>query len=111
MFAKRENSNTHARWTLLHGLLLVVLLLAFLATIDGPVTNFGSNGTAIANSRTHGSLGWEHGIEPAPAVIAIVKKEPSVPPAFFFLFDCKQNLRLWPVVAGDISRSPPLFFS
>jgi hypothetical protein len=36
-----------------------------------------------------------------------LQNEPVAPPAFFLLFDCKQNLRLWPVLAGDISRSPP----
>jgi hypothetical protein len=30
-------------------------------------------------------------------------------PASFLLFDFKQNLRHWPVLAGDISRSPPFF--
>jgi hypothetical protein len=30
-------------------------------------------------------------------------------PSSFLLFDFKQNLRHWPVLAGDISRSPPLF--
>lgn len=29
--------------------------------------------------------------------------------ASFLLFDFKQNLRHWPVLAGDISRSPPFF--
>jgi hypothetical protein len=31
---------------------------------------------------------------------------PFLHPAFL-LFDFKQNLRHWPVLAGDISRSPP----
>jgi hypothetical protein len=29
----------------------------------------------------------------------------------FLLFDFKQNLRHWPVLAGDISRSPPVALS
>ena len=36
-----------------------------------------------------------------------VPQQPAVVPASFLLFDFKQNLRQWPVVAGDISRSPP----
>jgi hypothetical protein len=109
MFAKVNNSGSQKLWTVAHGLLLLGLLSAFLVTIDGPVTNFGSNGTAIANSRTNGFLGWEHGVEREPAALAILQHEPATPPAPFFLFDYKQNLRLWPVLAGDISRSPPLF--
>ena len=87
MFGKRKTSSKRRIWTVAYGLLLLGLLLAFLVTIDGPLTNFGSNAVPVA----------------------ILQNEPAVPPASFFLFDYKQNLRLWPVLAGDISRSPPLF--
>jgi hypothetical protein len=109
MFAKRKIASERTIWTVAYGFLLLGFLLAFLATIDGPVTNFGSNGTAIANSKTNGLPGWEYGMEREPVPIAILQNEPAVPPASFLLFDYKQNLRLWPVLAGDISRSPPLF--
>jgi hypothetical protein len=109
MFAERKIRSKHRIWTMAYGLLLLGLLVAFLVTIDAPLTNFGSNGTAVANSKTNGLPGWEDGMEREPAAIAILQNEPAVPPASFLLFDYKQNLRLWPVLAGDISRSPPLF--
>ncbi|HSE87304.1 MAG TPA: hypothetical protein VLJ79_13860 [Candidatus Binatia bacterium] len=109
MFAKRKIRSKRKIWTVAYGLLLLGLLLAFLVTIDGPLTNLASNGTAIAHSKTNGLSGSEHGMERGPATLAILHNEPAVPPASFFLFDYKQNLRLWPVLAGDISRSPPLF--
>jgi hypothetical protein len=107
MLTKGKSSSKHAVWTVAYGLLLMTFLLAFLVTVDGPVANFGSNGTAIVNSKATGFLDWESGTVREPAAIAILQNEPTVPPASFFLFDYKQNLRLWPVLAGDISRSPP----
>jgi hypothetical protein len=109
MFAKRKISSKRRIWTIAYSLLLLGLLLAFLVTIDAPFTHFGSNGTAIAGSKTNGFPGWNHDVEQEPAALAILQNEPAVPPAAFFLFDYKQNLRLWPVLADDISRSPPLF--
>jgi hypothetical protein len=87
MFAERKIPSKRRIWTVAYGFLLLGLLLGFLVTIDGPLANFGFN----------------------TAPIVILQNEPAVPPASFFLFDYKQNLRLWPVLAGDISRSPPLF--
>jgi hypothetical protein len=108
MFAEKKIRSKRRIWTIAYGLLLLGLLLAFLVTIDGPLTNFGSNAIAVANSKTR-LPGWEHGMEREAMPIAILQNEPALPPASFFLFDYKQNLRLWPVLAGDISRSPPLF--
>jgi hypothetical protein len=108
MSAKRKIRSKRKIWTVAYGLLLLGLLLAFLVTIDGPLTNFGSNGTTIINNKTNGLPGWEHSMEREPVALAILQNEPAIPPASFFLFDYKQNLRLWPVLAGDISRSPPL---
>jgi hypothetical protein len=85
MFAERKIHSKRRIWTVAYGLLLLGLLMAFFSTIDGQLTNFGSNAVPIAT----------------------LQNEPAVPPPSFFLFDSKQNLRLWPVLAGDISRSPP----
>jgi hypothetical protein len=41
-------------------------------------------------------------------LIAAARDDSLVVPASFLLFDFKQNLRQWPNVAGDISRSPPV---
>ena len=39
------------------------------------------------------------------------EQEPPPVHASFLLFDFKQNLRRWPNVAGDISRSPPFLYA
>jgi hypothetical protein len=40
--------------------------------------------------------------------VGIFPEAPQRVHASFLLFDFKQNLRRWPNLAGDISRSPPL---
>jgi hypothetical protein len=44
-------------------------------------------------------------------LIAAARDDSLVVPASFLLFDFKQNLRQWPNVAADISRSPPFLRS
>ena len=109
MFTKGKRSSKRTISTFAYGLLLLTFLLAFLGTIDGPMASLASNGTAIVNSKAIEFLGWKHGTQVEPAVIGVLQDTPAVPSASFLLFDYKQNLRLWPVLAGDISRSPPLF--
>jgi hypothetical protein len=87
----------------------VFVLVGFVVTIDGSVSSFGSKGTAIITTRANGILALENGMEREPAISSMPQNEPTAPPASFLLFDYKQNLRLWPVLAGDISRSPPVF--
>jgi hypothetical protein len=44
------------------------------------------------------------------APFLLIQNAQVVPPiiyASFLLFDFKQNLRRWPVLGGDIARSPP----
>ena len=45
------------------------------------------------------------------ALVADLKDETPKIPASFFRVDYKQNLLLWPVVAGNITRSPPFLSS
>jgi hypothetical protein len=52
-----------------------------------------------------------HAGQPAPLWIVGMPQEPRPVHTSFLLFDFKQNLRRWPNVAGDISRSPPFFLT
>ncbi|HEY7317386.1 MAG TPA: hypothetical protein VIE89_07405 [Candidatus Binatia bacterium] len=90
-----------------HGFWVLVFLMTFTIAVDGPAANFASHRPPIVQSKATGFLGGEYGAAREPLAIWVLQNEPVAPPAFFLLFDCKQNLRLWPVLAGDISRSPP----
>lgn len=87
---------------------LIALGWVFLGTIDGPV-NFGGSATTAVYKVSNASEWDQHRqLELDTVVFA---EEPSRVHASFLLFDIKQNLRRWPNVAGDISRSPPFFRS
>jgi len=84
----------------------VLILWAFVGTIDGPVVRLGSNiGHLIY--QTPKVLNSEYAGLPGPSWSEIVHLDPLPLHPSFFLFDFKQDLRRWPNVAGDISRSPP----
>ena len=91
-----------------YGLLLAIFLWAFLGTIDGPSVTFGSYSGYLVY-RMPKVVDGEHGTQPSPFWIGAFPDEPPPVHASFLLFDFKQNLRRWPNVAGDISRSPPFF--
>ena len=88
----------------------LTFLWAFLGTIDGPTVNFGiASGKAVY--KIPETVDSEHGIQPGPLCIGVFPDEPLPVHASFLLFDFKQNLRQWPNVSGDISRSPPFLRS
>ena len=91
-------------------LLLLTLLWAFLGTIDGPTVNVGSTAGSVVYKTTK-VLDWEHDDQPEPFWFREFEQEPQPVHASFLLFDFKQNLRRWPNVAGDISRSPPFRYA
>jgi len=90
--------------------LSVIFLWAFLGTIDGPAVNFGIAACSVV-CKTPNVVDGEHGSQPGPLWIGVFPEEPPPVHASFLLFDFKQNLRRWPNVAGDISRSPPFFLA
>lgn len=78
----------------------------FPGTIDGPTANLRiATGSSIYNAPQ--TLALEDSIQIGSVWLGDFPVEP-VPHSSFLLFDFKQNLRHWPNVAGDISRSPPL---
>jgi hypothetical protein len=75
-------------------------------TIDGPMVKLESNSGHLLY-QTPKALTAEQGAIPLSSGSDIVQKDqPPLYPSFL-LFDLKQDLRRWPNVAGDISRSPP----
>ena len=105
MFSRSRSSDTLR--TVAHGFLALVFFMTFTVAVDGPAANFGLRRPAIVHSKATGFLSGEYGVAREPLVIRVLQNEPTAPAAFFLLFDHKQNLRLWPVLTGDISRSPP----
>ena len=94
--------------TVAYLLLLLTFLWAFVATIDGPSVQFGSK-SGYDVYKTPKLVDGEYSAQPSPLRIGVFPDDPPPVHASFLLFDFKQNLRRWPNVAGDISRSPPFF--
>lgn len=89
--------------------LLLSLLWVFFSPANGSAANLVSNGSAIICIKSPNPLGPERGGHAEQVLIGTVRQEQPFIPASFLLFDFKQNLRQWPVLSGDISRSPPFF--
>ncbi len=107
---KNEKDQRPPRRTVSYLLLLLTFLWAFIGTIDGPAVNFGiASGSVVF--KVPKALDWEHGVQPGPLWFEACPDEPPPVHASFLLFDFKQNLRRWPNVACDISRSPPFYLA
>jgi hypothetical protein len=102
----RKPAATSAKSKIICGLFSVIFLWTFVGTIDGPSVTVGSGYFVY---RTPNVLDFGHGEQPTPFWTRLFSEEPRPVHASFLLFDFKQNLRRWPNVAGDISRSPPSF--
>jgi hypothetical protein len=87
-------------------ILIVACVWIFVASMDGPSVRFGSrSGSDIYKTAKLTDAGYS---EQAWTLWVGVFSQPPLPVhASFLFFDFKQNLRRWPNVAGDISRSPP----
>jgi hypothetical protein len=109
-YATNDKKQSSPSRTVAYLLLLLTFLWAFLGTIDGPAVNFGIAAGSVV-CKTPKALDCEHGVKPGPLWIGVFPEEPPQVHASFLLFDFKQNLRRWPNVAGDISRSPPFFLA
>jgi hypothetical protein len=107
----KYNENRRAlRQSIAHYLLLLTFLLAFLGTIDGPAASVGVDGGSVI-SQTAKVLDRKVSVEPTPLGIGVLSIEPPQLHPSFLLCDLKQNLRRWPNVASDISRSPPFLLA
>ena len=94
------------------GHFFVSLLLAwvFVGTIDGPVINLQSDsGPGLVKVLKLPNPERPIHSELQSVGLAMDKRPPVN--VSFLLFDFKQDLRHWPNVFGNISRSPPLLFS
>jgi len=105
-----HNNQPSLRRTIAHGLLLLTFLLAFIGTIDGPAVTFGGESGFVV-SKTAKVLDRKQGVEPTPLWVGALPKEPPPLHPSVLFGDIKQNLRRWPNVASDISRSPPFLLA
>ena len=88
--------------------LLPILLWTFLATVDGPVMNSGIDAGLVVYKSTR-LLDRQQVVEFDSLWIGMFPEQPQPVYAIFLLLDLKQNLRRWPNIAADISRSPPFY--
>jgi hypothetical protein len=88
-------------------ILLLTCVWVFVGTIDGPSVRFESK-PGYDVYKTSKPVDASHSAQPWQFWVGVFSQPPPSVPASFLLFDFKQNLRRWPNVAGDISRSPPL---
>ena len=112
MFARTRYERRHqlSRQIVTTIILLLACLWVFVGTIDGPSVRFESK-SGYDVYKTAKPLDASHSAQLWQLWIAVFPKNLQSVPASFLLFDFKQNLRRWPNVAGDISRSPPLFLA
>ena len=100
------NANQSPLGTSASVILLLAFVWVFLGTIDGPAVNLGIDAGSVVYKNAK-ALDQQAGAEPRLVSIGAYPQEPPRVHASFLLFDFKQNLRRWPNIAGDISRSPP----
>lgn len=86
----------------------LILLWVALGTIDSPAVNLGVDAGSVVY-KTLKPLDRQQGFAPVLPQIGLFPEHSPLVHASFLLFDFKQNLRRWPNVAGDITRSPPVF--
>jgi hypothetical protein len=92
-------------------LAVVLLALTFPPVVESIQVGFRSETASLFSGKAwqFSNLGKADRI--GLKLIAAPRDDSLVVHAFFLLFDFKQNLRRWPNVAGDISRSPPFLRS
>ncbi len=84
-------------------LVLGLLLIVFFLYVDQPLDDFPDNLSVTAPSKNKGKDNEHFEL----ALIEILEDQtPPLHPLLLW-FDYKQNLLLWPVVADEITRSPP----
>lgn len=88
-------------------LLFIPLIWAFFVTIDARAMKLGIDAGAVFY-KVPKTLDRVNFVQSESLWIGMFPEKPKLVPLSFLLFDFKQNLRRWPNVAGDISRSPPV---
>lgn len=106
MFIVRKSPRLHRVLPLLAaGLLLIGLAQAIRPAVSQP----GLDTVSLVALRTERSGAAASYVQPALAFLGVITALRPFMPSSFLRFDFKQNLRHWPVLSGDISRSPPFF--
>jgi hypothetical protein len=86
---------------------VIFLVFVCLKAAESPIAEHGFDSVSLINGKASRFVGSGNEEQPAPVFLGFVQHRLPFVHASFLLFDFKQNLRHWPVLAGDISRSPP----
>jgi hypothetical protein len=101
------NQNMRRARGIVWAVALGILTLTFARAVEQTASGFAFDALAGGKSgRVVESGSYE---QPRLMFLGVLADAQPIIPASFLLFDFKQNLRHWPVLAGDISRSPPFF--
>jgi hypothetical protein len=90
---------------------VALLALAFLRAVECIESEFRSETASLFSSNACRFSDFMQADRVPLKLIGAARDDSLVVHASFLLFDFKQNLRRWPNVAGDISRSPPFLRS
>ena len=88
-----------------------LLAFPFFQPNESPPPEIGSAVASLSAAKPARLAGLGLGDQLPAALVRRVRDVPQLVHASFLLFDFKQNLRRWPNVSGDISRSPPFLFA
>jgi hypothetical protein len=103
----KASGKTWSAFVALYGLLLAIFLLSVHLQLDTAIGKVSYSPIAKLNKEFRSN----HGGGPELAInTSLVQWNPTIRPSFLRV-DRKQNLRVWPVVAFALIRSPPLTYS
>ena len=88
---------------------LGILLLTFARTVEHSASSLAFDAVSLAASKSGRIVESDSYEQPGLVFLGVLADVAPFVHASFLRFDFKQNLRRWPVLAGDISRSPPFF--
>ena len=88
---------------------LGILTLTFTYAIENSPSGAVFDAVSPAGSKSWRMVESASYEQPGLAFLGVLADVAPFVHASFLLFDFKQNLRHWPVLAGDISRSLPFF--
>lgn len=88
---------------------LGVLTLTFTSSVENSSSGPAFDAVSMVASKSGRIVETDSYEQPALVFLGVLADVAPFVHASFLLFDFKQNLRRWPVLAGDISRSPPFF--
>jgi hypothetical protein len=88
---------------------LGILTLTITRAVEHSASGLASDAVSPAGSKSGRILESDNYEQPGMVFFGVLADVAPFVHASFLRFDFKQNLRHWPLLVGDISRSPPFF--